>query len=551
MAARARWSCLLIALAMFAASSSSRAADSPQGAAVDGKWVVCHSPHFEVYSHESEADARQIAQDLELLRGAFIERFHVVERARQDVTVFAFKRKADFLTYSAPSLAGRSDSLQGFYCRGRDRATISLAPHDFGGDTSERTTVVFHEYVHHLFRTTQMESPLWFEEGMADLLAGTRVVGDQMEIGRPLDSRVLSLQHQRLLPLSTLFSADHNSAAYQTKEHVGLFYAESWGLLHYLYFGRSKIPRDGVDHFLTVAGDRALAAKVDLQAATKKFLGVDFPTLERQLSDYMVNGSYRWGAQPLPAMPAATAYIITPVPVDEIRARLAELSLRVRGSGWGKFTLLTAAEKNPSDPRPFEALGAAALEEGDDQGAKERWEQAVSAGSRNNAIFRELALMEGSFWLHDFDYYFRLPADTATRLRSRLLQSIAYEPEQNAPYEMLAWVEASTDAPKIANIKLVQEHFNTLQHPQRTLLALALVRIRLGQVADAQGMLDQLSTFPPDNWTIDACAAVFTAIKYRPENMPVNSRTRFEKLMQAASSTHPLRLPSVELPPNL
>jgi hypothetical protein len=197
------------------------AAPAGELAAVDDKWRHIKSPHFELYTHNADFESRTLLHDLELLRALFLERFKLVERSRTDVTVYSFRRAEDFQAYAAPEMVNAG--FKGFYLHMSDRAVINLAPIE---DWEQAQRLVFHEYVHHLFRVVEQEPPLWYNEGMAELLAGIREEGGQLEIGRPHAGRILTLQREKLLPLETLFEVDHGSPIYRSKDHTGLFYAQ-------------------------------------------------------------------------------------------------------------------------------------------------------------------------------------------------------------------------------------------------------------------------------------------------------------------------------------
>ena len=187
-----------------------------------------------------------------------------------------------------------------------------------------------------------------------------------------------------------------------------------------------------------------------------------------------------------------------PVPRDEIRGQLQELDLRVNRSPAAKLALLGRLDTNPDDIRALEILGTDALGEGDEATAQERWEQAFRAGTRNPAILHALVEMEDRANFSGIDVlYFRLPEEGAQHLRRLLGRLIECEPQQTQAYEVLAWVEATADQPMRANIDLVQAHLPSLADKSRTVVALALVRMRLKDEAGARRLLDELGATQP------------------------------------------------------
>lgn len=184
-----------------------------------------------------------------------------------------------------------------------------------------------------------------------------------------------------------------------------------------------------------------------------------------------------------------------------------------------------------------------ALQESEIDVAREHWGQAVEMGTTNAAIFRELGRLESNAVFSQFDLDYRMPEKWAERLRNLLEKSIACAPEQSMGYEMLAWVEATAREPRIASINLVQQRFKTLNDKPRTLLALIMVRLRMGETEAAIEMLDQLDKMNPNEW-VAFCAELTRA---RAEKRPVD----LTKLPASSSPGRPgsnLRPPRLDLP---
>ncbi|MDI1251252.1 MAG: hypothetical protein PSV13_20485 [Lacunisphaera sp.] len=478
----------------------------------DDKWQHFRSDNFELYSRNREADSRELLHNLELLRAFFLDSLNLSERRRVDVTVYYFKSAKDFRTYASESY-GPNHKFAGFYVQGVDRAVIYVIP---GEDAEMTRHLIFHEYVHHLFRATENEPPTWFNEGMAELFATLAPRKDQIEFGLPSPGRVWQAQRASLLPLEQLFAIDHDSAIFRQGEHTGLFYAESWALLHYLYFGDSKIPLEKRKIFLGLALNNSFKDAENRRTVFQDVFGMDYPEMVRKLENYLTSGRYIWGRLPLPKTASSSSYAMRPVARHEINLRLAELALRVNRSPLAKLALLRAADSNPADTRPLEALGADALRDQDQSSARERWERAAEAGTQNAAIYRELGLMESRAWFSRFDVYFRLPAEKAQQLQRYLLRSIEYNPEQSEAYEMLAWVEAFSPEPSIKNLSLVQKKYPTLKRRTRTALALAFVRVRLDKKEEALEMLQDIESMQPDPWETYGIEATRAFIEGRP-----------------------------------
>ncbi len=226
-----------------------------------------------------EPGSRALLRNLELLRAEFVDRYRIPERKRLEITVYAFGTDREFRAYRPESM-GKHSRIDGFYHEDPDRAVILLAPSE-GRDEARR--LIFHEYVHHLFAAAEQDPPTWYNEGMAELLAGIRVENDHLEIGHPVPGRLFALQREKLLSLETLFAVGRNSPIYRSNDHTGLFYAESWALLHYWYFGNSKLSRDAIDRFVQVASSSDHIDGVRLHAWFRECFGMEYTHMLRGL----------------------------------------------------------------------------------------------------------------------------------------------------------------------------------------------------------------------------------------------------------------------------
>lgn len=466
------------------------------------RWRHYESPHFELYSQQDDEASRDLLYRLELLHHVFLNANNLGERDPVPVTVYLFGRKKDFDAYKPEAMA--KAAVAGLYLNRPDRATIMVAP---GGQPAETRRVIFHEYIHHLLRITAATPPPWLNEGMAEIFSTIEVKGGKLIFGSPIPGHVYQLQSSRLIPLPSLFMASRAGIYGAGDNHAGLFYAQSWAVLHYWYFGRTKIDKDRIDRFINLCmsqGQRLEAQQIE--AYFREATGGDYMQMEEELENYVRSGRYHARSLPLPTnVPARNSFSVRPVPADELRERLAELALRVRGDPHARLVLLEAIGGKRGS-RALEALGAQALVDNNDNLALQRWREAVAAGSRNPAVYHQIGIRESLRWFRQFDYYFRLPAERAEELRELLRRSIEYAPRQVAAYELLAWVEAAAPRPDPAAINLVQRKFDGLQDKANTLLALALARVRLGDRTGGLALLDQAELLDPSESTRYAIA---------------------------------------------
>jgi hypothetical protein len=295
------------------------------------------------------------------------------------------------------------------------------------------------------------------------------------------------------MPLDALFGIDTTSPDYHETERAGRFYAQSWALLHFWYCGSDNLPatfREGRDRF--VAAIRSGEAVADVVARERLFeacFQMNYKQAGAALETYVRRGVYAPRRIAIP--PGVLKVTATSEPVDEnvLRRRLANLDLRVNGSAAARTLLMKASTGPARDLRSIETLGAAALNAGDRASAKRYWQEAVAAGTNNPAVYAQLATLEAQHWFSQLDVDFPLPPEETVKLRQLMLELIRRAPQQTLGYETLAWVEARAKTPDAQNIILVQDHLASLRPRDRTLLALALGRIRMKDFTTARALL--------------------------------------------------------------
>lgn len=453
--------------------------------AVDGKWKVFQSPHFELYSRVADRTSLELLRKLELVHAFYRESVPLREREVRPVTVYCFSRSKDLRAYVE---AGSNSDMVGYFMTYPDRGVIALSA-DQGSDISLQ--VIRMQYVTHLCGLSGPEVPLWFRWGMGFLFGTLENRGDKVAFGAPDPFRDDSVRKKRGFSSAWLLGFANVSSK---QSDLDAFHADAWLFLHYLFIGQKDIPRERVIRFLQAVCDESIAedaAELQRRQPTyEALLGVSFEELDRQVEHYRRRGRFETQYLPSPEITPADRFSVRPVSQEEIGLRLAELDLRNRRSGQAQLLLLTAAGATPPSARALEVLGAVELSNGNYTAARDRWRQAIEAGSDNPAIYHQLGLLETQQLLSQFDLHFRLPAARAEQLRALLTRSIAQSPGQSYSYEALAWVEAFSPQPAAKNINLIQSVFPELDNRSRTLAALAFARFRLGDRAGAEEMLD-------------------------------------------------------------
>jgi hypothetical protein len=505
---------MLLSLSLCCLFSPALRAAEPEFPAEKAKWRYLRSENFELYCSAGEQAAEITLRDLETLRALFLELLKVKQQRPIPVSVYVFGRENHYRSYLPEDI--RRAAVTGVHLAHPDRTTIMLTMAGNYGDTRQ---TVRHEFIHHLFRVVDDTPPLWYNEGVAELLSTIAEEKGKLVLGRPPVGRLIHLQAEGHLPVEQLFAESRAARIFRSDDHAGRFYSQAWLLTHFCYFGVTDVPREQAVQFLAAASAPEIDAHPQrLAAVAQQYLGMDLKTLDRRLESYALSGKYGSHHIAIPKVQAPRDYVRRDVPRDEMRVRLAELMARLRKDSAAELVLMNAVERDPANSRVQEVLGTLSLMRHDETGMMSRWKRALAGGSVNPAVAHEYLQQRTRTLFLSFDPHYRMPVALAEELRDLVRRSIQAAPEQCRMYEALAWIEASTAQPDIGNLNLVQTRFATLKEQPRTLVALAAARHRLGMDQQALKLLDSLATFETDAWSTDAAEQLRAKIERRPSN---------------------------------
>lgn len=195
------------------------------------EWRRAESPHFIVYSEESEARLRQrilLLEDYDRL----LRTLTTVsgEAATTKLSVYIVSGTED-LQVIRPGL--RRD-VAGFYSASPDGiAALIDARAVAGGGRADDNEVLFHEYAHHfMLQYAPTAYPAWYIEGFAEYYMTARFSERSIEFGNFSQARAYFLDPREWLPMErVLFGSTRGLNALQT----AYFYAQAWLTVHYFF----------------------------------------------------------------------------------------------------------------------------------------------------------------------------------------------------------------------------------------------------------------------------------------------------------------------------
>ena len=338
------------------------------------KWLRLESPSFVVVGAVSDRTLRKIASRLEQFREAFAT---VMSRSRASVAlptvVVVFPNERAYKPFW-PLYEGKPRLTSGLFLRSPDANYISLNAEY--GDAVYR--LVYHEYTHFITSKLWAAPPLWLNEGLAEFYSTleTTPSGDRVDLGRGILEHVHLLRTTSLIPLEQLLAADHSSPLYNEWNRQGVFYAQSWALVHMLAIG-SEARRGQLVAFLDGFRGGMPPAQVFREA-----FRCEPAQLQRELAEYVRQPAFRFITVRLKEpVAAATLELVTPVSAFEAESYLGDLLARMGRVDEGRARLEAVRKADPNLARASAALGLLHAREGRLDDALPLLEQAVAQES--------------------------------------------------------------------------------------------------------------------------------------------------------------------------
>lgn len=257
-------------------------------------WIEVRSPHFTVLCNAGEHEGRLTAQQFEEIRAMFEQRYPKLRVDGGKPTVIFALKDEDSLKLFLPGYGTDKEAmrLSGLYRLSYDK-NYALVRTDVRGTSPFPYHTLYHEYTHAYFRLNYRGLPLWLNEGIAEFYGNTVIEGKDVKIGAVGEPQLRLLRENPLIPISTLVSLDGSSPLFNTRDHSGIFYAESWAIVHYFMLSPDVRDKDGLNKYLANLHD----SDDPVDAANKSF--GDLHTLADQLESYAHQTKFGYTRIPL------------------------------------------------------------------------------------------------------------------------------------------------------------------------------------------------------------------------------------------------------------
>lgn len=448
-------------------------------------WRSVRTNNLFVIGNADAEKLRQVATWLEFFHGAF---GRLVSRNVIDLsvptTVVLFRDEGSFQPFK-PLYQGRPANVSGYFQPGDDvnYIAISLEP-------SERDpfSTAFHEYIHAHVNDHIPGAPLWLNEGLAELYGSLQFSNGEAVLGTPLMHYIRYLRQQELLPLNTLFSINTSSEHYNESDKTGIFYGQSWALVHYLMLG-DRGRQDQFKRFLQqiIRGDSSAKAIEDTY-------GVKLSVIEQELLAYIRRGDFPAQRIVMGNPEAYTAYTAmqrSSLSEGEANYYLGDLLLHIGRPNDAERYFKHAVALDPGFIPTHAALGMLYVQQRRYADAKRYLEKAVSATQNHltHYLYAYTLSREGISPTGRIREY--SPA-TAAVMREQLWRAIKLAPNHAPSYYLLALINLVTGERLDEALSMAQRARQLEPSKSSNLLLLAQVHLRRADHAAARPILEQL-----------------------------------------------------------
>jgi tetratricopeptide (TPR) repeat protein len=473
---------LLATLCLVLSTSTASAKDT---------WTSVRSQNFHLVGNASEKDIRQVAIRLEQFRLVFSRLF---KRARLNdsvpTTVVVFKSASSYRPFNPRASAG-------YFQPGEDINYITLSA-ETRSAADNPFAVIFHEYVHLLVKNNvSPNTPAWLNEGLAEYYSTLEVSkGDKAaDIGKPIADHVFYLRQQKLLPLRTLFAVDHSSPHYNEQNKRGVFYAQSWALVHYLLLGKNRQRQPQLSKYFDLVSQGA-----SQQQSFETAFGGDIDAIEKELKEYIGRNSYPYLNVPFDEKLEVDATIqSSPLTEPQALAYLGDLALHSPYlRELAETNLEKSVELDAANPMAQASLGTLRMRQRRFAEAKEHLRRAVASDARNHLAHYYYAYALSREGMSEMGLISSYAPAVAEEMRAALVKAIQLKPDYPASYHLLAFINTVTGEYVDESIELLKRALVLSPGEERFHMALAQLYMRKQDFAAARKVIEPLAESSPD-----------------------------------------------------
>lgn len=401
---------------------------APFAAQAKDKWRSVRTNNFLLIGNGTEKEIREVATKLEQFRDVF-NRLFTGSKINTPVptTVIVFKSLSSYKPFSLPNSTG-------YFQKGDDVNYITLTT---DVSTESPFGIIYHEYVHLLVESISGKAPAWFNEGLAEYYSSFNIVDDKrVHLGELLPHHFQTLRENRLLPLKKLFDVRYDSPEYNERSKRGIFYAQSWALVHYLLLSNHGQRATQLNKFVQLLG-----ANLPTDEAFKQAFQIEMETLETELRGYIFGNTFHVQITTFNRkFEFDREFKVSLLSEAEVEAYLGDLLLHRHLLAEAEQRLQRALTIDPNQGVALTSLGILRTRQGRFTEARQALQKAVKADANNYLAHYHYAYVLSREEMDDNNWVYMYAPENAATMRFELTKAIELNPDFPESYALLAFV---------------------------------------------------------------------------------------------------------------
>ena len=454
----------------------------PVQASPSESWTSVRTRNLFLISDSSPSELRQVAIWLELFHSAVSGLLARRSFNSSLPTVGIVFRSVKEFDQFKPLYQGKPAEMGGYFQPGDDVNYIAIPL-----EPGEPLYAVFHEYVHGYIQDNMPNTPLWLNEGLADFYSTVSMGNGEAAIGAPISSYIRLLRSSELLPLNTLLSVGNASAHYHDRDKRGIFYAESWALVHYLMLGNNGQRRAQVARYLSL-----LSAGVSAEASFNTAFQTSLTAVEKELSDYIRQNAFptqRVGISRADSFGSIQTEALSQAEADYY---LGDLLLHIGRVANAESYFVEALSLDGNLIPAHAALGMLRVRQGRFAEALRHLQRAAPA-SDNHLVHFFYAYVLSRQGMTEDGRVSRYSAETLQTIRTHLQTTMKLAPNFAEAYHLLAFVNLVANEQLDQSVELIKRAMSLQPNRQELKLVLAQIYRKQHDEESARRLLEQLA----------------------------------------------------------
>jgi hypothetical protein len=473
--------CLVFALVLRAAPC--RAADN---------WIEVRSAHFTVLSSASEGATRTLAWQFEQIRSAIAALW---PWARVDTStpflIIVVKDENGMKTFAPKYWEQDRNAVRpaSVWIRGDDQHYILLRSDVRGVDTDTQNPyrTAYHAYVSTVLQASfDRRLPLWFEDGLSEVMSNTIVRDSYVSLGPVIPSHLQLLNSQARMSLPQLLATTRDSREYLESERRWVLDAQAWAFVHFLMFGEQSTHEKQLARF-----GGLLQTGTEPAVAFKEAFG-PIEAYEKPFLDYVRHGIYAYLKASIDVGVKREGFAVRQVPAAEAAAARAAFHVAMNRPVEAQAAIDEARKADASSAAAEVADGLLLDRMGKRDAARAAFGRAVERGTPSAYAHYRFARLG---WVGD-----QPDAAALAVIEKSATRAAALNPRSAAAYAFLAEVRAAMNEPPDVVTGLVRRAISLEPGEARHHLAAARVFWRVKMDQEAQQAAEKAKSLANDDY---------------------------------------------------